>query len=131
MKARRPAKQRGHSSQRYERLKRELASVAKRVGFLLTGTVQRRFFECGKNVNCHCHEDPANRHGPYHYWTRKVKGKTVSVSLTDQQATLFRDWMENTRALERLLKQMRRESMRVIAFNTGTSPAKLTAQRSG
>ncbi len=131
MKAKRPKKQLGHSSNRYERLKRELASVAKRVGFLLTGTVQSRFFECGKNVNCHCHEDPANRHGPYHYWTRKVKGKTVSVSLTNEQATLFRDCMENTRALERLLKQMRRESMRAIALTTLKRPAEATAQRSG
>lgn len=131
MKAKRPEKQLDRSSERYDGLKRELALVAKQVGFLLIGTVQSRFFECGRNVNCRCHEDPANRHGPYHYWTRKVKGKTVSVSLTDEQAALFQGWMENARALERLLKQMRRESMRAIALTTGKRPAELTAQRSG
>lgn len=131
MKAKRSGQQLDRRSERYDGLKRELASVAKQVGYLLTGTVQSRFFECGHHVNCRCHEDPANRHGPYHYWTRKVKGKTVSVSLTDEQAALFQGWMENTRALERLLKQMRRESMRAIALTTGTKPAQVTAQRSG
>ena len=40
-----------------------------------TRRVQTRQIECGKAA-CHCHETPGNRHGPYHYWTRKVRGKT-------------------------------------------------------
>jgi hypothetical protein len=72
------------SSERYDRLKRDLAALAARMGFLLTGSVQSRFFECTRpNNNCRCHDDPANRHGPYHYWTRKVNYKTVSVILTE------------------------------------------------
>jgi len=36
---------------------------------------------CG-NATCRCHKDPHNRHGPYHYWTRKSAGKTVGMMLT-------------------------------------------------
>jgi hypothetical protein len=104
------------TSKNYEGLKRELKSLTTELGFLLTGTVQSRYFECGTTVHCRCHESPANRHGPYHYWTRKVKGKTVNVSLSNEQAALFREWMENSRALDGLLKKMRRESMRAIAL---------------
>ena len=27
--------------------------------------------------------DPDARHGPYHYWTRKARGKTVGLKLTE------------------------------------------------
>lgn len=117
------------TSLRYDRLKRELASLAPQVGFLLTGSVQSRFFECSRDNNCRCHDDPASRHGPYHYWTRKVKGKTVSVSLTDEQLGLVREWIDNSRALERLLKKMRDESMRAIAFTSGKAAENTRASR--
>jgi hypothetical protein len=107
------------ASHRYERLRRELVSLAPQVGFLLTGSVQSRFFECSRQNNCRCHDDMASRHGPYHYWTRKVKGKTVSVTLTDDQLAVVQEWIQNSRALERLLKKMRNESMRAIALTTG------------
>jgi hypothetical protein len=107
---------RRQSSGPYESLKSELASLATQMGFLLPGSLQSRFFECSRDSNCRCHEDTANRHGPYHYWTRKVRGKTVSVSLNDEQLALVQQWIENGRALERLLKRLRHESMRVIAL---------------
>lgn len=118
------------ASPRYERLRRELASLAPQMGFLLTGSVQSRFFECSRQNNCRCHDDMASRHGPYHYWTRKVKGKTVSISLTDEQLTVVREWIDNSRALERLLKKMRDESMRVIALTTGKAIEETPAPRS-
>lgn len=103
------------TSERYDRLKRDLVSLVTRMGFLLSGSVQSRFFECTRDNNCRCHDDPANRHGPYHYWTRKVKYKTVSATLTDEQLAHVRECIETNRALQRLLKQMERESLRVIA----------------
>jgi len=114
-------------SKRYDHLKRELASLAERMGFLLTGSVQSRFFECTRpNNNCRCHDDPANRHGPYHYWTRKVNYKTVSVTLTEEQLAHVRECIETHRALQRLLKQMEQESLRAIARIT----AKTVEQKS-
>lgn len=103
------------SSERYDRLKRELGSLVTRMGFLLSGSVLSRYFECTRKNNCRCHDDPANRHGPYHYWTRKVKYKTVSITLTEEQLAQVRECIETNRALQRLLKQLERESLRVIA----------------
>jgi len=115
------------SSEPYDRLKRELVSLAARMGFLLAGSVQSRFFECTRpNNNCRCHDDPANRHGPYHYWTRKVKYKTVSVTLTEEQLAQVRECIETNRTLQRLLKRMERESLRVIARTTAKAVKQTT-----
>jgi uncharacterized protein DUF6788 len=118
------------SSKGYDRLKRELASLAARMGFLLTGSVQSRFFECTRpNNNCRCHDDPANRHGPYHYWTRKVKYKTVSVTLTGEQLAYVRECIETNRVLQRLLKRMERESLHAFARATAKTVDQTTRAR--
>ena len=44
--------------------------------------------------------DPEARHGPYHYWTRKARGKTVGLKLTEEELGLYREWIENNRELE-------------------------------
>ena len=46
-------------------------------------------------------------------WTRKVAGKTVSVRVRPQQVKLFREWIANSRRLDRLQAQMQQVSMRV------------------
>ena len=51
----------------------------------------------------------------YHYWTRKARGKTVGLKLTEDELGLYREWIENNRELERLVKEMRRSSSRVLA----------------
>ena len=58
-----------------------------------------------------------------------MKGKTVSVSLTDEQLAVVREWIDNSRALERLLKKMRDESMRAIALTTGKAIEEIPAPR--
>ena len=55
----------------------------------------------------------------YHYWTRKARGKTVGLKLTEDELGLYREWIENNRELERLVKEMRRSSSRVLALITG------------
>lgn len=99
---------------RYAALKRELQAV----DFICLGSVQTRRMECGKPT-CRCHEAPENRHGPYHYWTRKVGGKTVGLMLTDAELPLYRAWIENNRTLDRILREMRRVSTRALALTTG------------
>ena len=59
------------------------------------------------------------RHGPYHYWTRKARGKTVGLNLTEDELVLYREWIENNRKLERLVKEMRHLSSRALALITG------------
>ncbi len=66
---------------------------------------------CGK-PNCHCKADPPVLHGPYLHWTRTVAGKTVTRSLTEEQAQRYQAWFDNARTLRRLLAQLEISSLR-------------------
>ena len=87
------------------------AAVAE-IGWFRRGTVQRRFMPCGKSGCPRCQADPPKLHGPYYQWTRKVKGKTVTVRLTEEQARLMEEWIDNGRLLDRLVADMERISHR-------------------
>ena len=46
--------------------------------------------------------------GPCYQWTRKVKGKTVSLALSREQYLWLKEAIANWRALQAILKQMQR-----------------------
>ena len=56
-------------------------------------------------------------------WTRKVKAKTVTVALSDQQVELFRRAIDDHRKLEKLIDQMRAISQQVL-LNSVEGPAR-------
>src|SRR5271157_5709119 len=56
-------------------------------------------------------------------WTRKVKAKTATVALSDQQAELFRRAIDEHRKLEKLIDQMRVISQQVL-LNSVEGPAR-------
>ena len=101
-------------AERFNALKAELQAI----GFLCQGSVQTRQIACG-NAGCRCHKDPKHRHGPYHYWTRKQRGKTVGLKLTEEELTIYREWIQNNRRLERILREMRHVSARALALTAG------------
>lgn len=76
---------------------------------LLTGSVITRYMKCGKKV-CACQTDEKALHGPYIYWTRKVNGKTVGRVISEEQADLVRQYIENTRDLETEIQKVREET---------------------
>jgi hypothetical protein len=52
------------------------------LGFALPGTITRRMTRCGK-PSCRCQADQDPRlHGPYIQWTRAVKAKTITKTLS-------------------------------------------------
>jgi len=93
--------------QRYDVLRRSLASL----GYFRRGSLIQRFTLCGK-PGCSCQASPPQPHGPYHQWTRKVRGKTVTVRLSPAQAELLAGWIAAGRELDRALAQMERLAMR-------------------
>ncbi len=94
--------------QQYRKTAEELASL----GYVLQGSIGKRWMTCGK-VACSCTEDPAARHGPYYTWTFKRGGKTVCVYLTAQQAHTCSQWINNNRRLERLVAKLRAVTRRI------------------
>ena len=91
----------------YEALKGLLGGV----GYFRRGTLTRRLMPCGK-PGCRCQDSPPRLHGPYHQWTRKVAGKTVTVRLTPEQAERMQQWIDAGRELDRLVSEMERLSLR-------------------
>ena len=59
--------------------------------------------------------------GPCYQWTRKVKGKTVSVALSQQQYEWLRTAIAQWRELQATLKKMQRLSRQVL-FETLPGP---------
>ena len=82
--------------------------------YALPGTLSRRFMRCGKD-NCRCKADPPVLHGPYLHWTRTVAGKTVTRTLTEDQATQYQAWFNNARRLRDTVTDV--EARSLDAFN--------------
>ena len=59
--------------------------------------------------------------GPCYQWTRKVKGKTVSVALSREQYQALKQAIENWRELQEILRRMQALSRHVI-FETLPNP---------
>jgi hypothetical protein len=93
---------------RYEQLKQTIAAV----GLFRRGSVVKRFMPCGK-AGCRCKADPPQLHGPYYQWTRKSRGKTVTVRLTREEAALVKAWIANGRQLTKLVSQMEKVALRI------------------
>jgi hypothetical protein len=83
------------------RIARQLAAL----DFTLPGTLTERMTRCGR-ANCRCHADPPQLHGPYHQWTRKINGKTVTRILTDDQLADYQPWFGNQRKLRDLITEL-------------------------
>ena len=92
---------------------RELTAKLSATGFIWPGHIHRSFLTCGK-TNCACYKDPQARHGPYAYWTTKVRKKTVSRLLSSEEADLLEEWIENRRKLEAIVGQMKGLSKKAV-----------------
>ncbi len=111
-------KQQQHHEQRRQRAidrldeqYRALAAQLATTGYVLQGSIGKRWMTCGKTA-CRCTSDPDFRHGPYYTWTFKRKAKTVCIYLSPEQADLCAKWIKNNRNLERIVRQMRTISRR-------------------
>lgn len=93
--------------QRHRALLRQIAEI----GPVLRGTIGTYRTRCG-SPRCRCATDRAARHGPYHIWTRKAGGKTITRMLSDQQAMRLQPWTQNMRRLDTLLKKLQELTLR-------------------
>ncbi len=92
---------------RFKALKQAILGL----GYARPGSVVRRFMPCGK-PGCRCMADPPQLHGPYYQWSYRIKGKTKTVRLTEEQAHLCEQWAENHRRLRSIIRQMERHSLK-------------------
>ena len=97
---------------KYSILKKKIGKL----GFISTGSVMKVYKTCD-NPGCRCHKDKSKRYGPYNIWTRKVKSRAITRTLTDEQAKLARKCINNMRKVERILQQMKDLSVQYIESN--------------
>ena len=86
---------------------RQIATVQPE-GYILQGSVVRRKLK--RRVGT-----VLKTYGPYYLWTRKIKGRTVSVALTDEQARIIRQAINRNREMEERLDRLRSLSEQIIS----------------
>jgi len=100
----------------YERQYKQLKAEMANLGFILQGTLSKRWMKCGQPT-CRCREDPQARHGPYWQWSWKKSGKSVSTYLKPEQAALCKKWIDNHRRMERIIKKLRKISLQAARLH--------------
>jgi Family of unknown function (DUF6788) len=88
------------------------------IGFCLPGSIVIRRTRCGKPA-CACKADPPALHGPYIQWTRTVKGKTVTRTLTPAQYDAYAPWFASARRLRALAAELEAVSLQEMARAEG------------
>lgn len=99
------------------------------IGWVLPGSITERFTRCG-NPTCRCRAEPPRLHGSYPTWTRKVDNKTVTRTLTAEQAERYRPWLDNARRLRALLTELEALSVHTANITEGWG-REMTAETCG
>lgn len=108
------------SKKRMRARSQELRRLISRMDFVASGTVHVRTKVCGRK-NCKCATDPAQRHGPYHEWTRSKDGKLLHRVVTPDQAQLLRCAIANYREIQVLLAHWEEETAsEILSPDPGT-----------
>jgi hypothetical protein len=93
----------------FQALKNDLLQV----DLFRKGSISKSYQVCGKK-NCRCHINKEFRHGPYYYWTLKVKGKTVTLKIPSDDIPLAQMFIDNSKNLQHKLKHLEALSDSII-----------------
>ncbi|MGH7920567.1 MAG: DUF6788 family protein [Candidatus Dormibacteraceae bacterium] len=91
--------------QELQRRQHDLARQVLDLGFVQKGSLVLRHTYC-RTPGCRCHANPPQPHGPYWQWTRYESGRTLTRRLTDRQAAIYREGIENRQRLQRIMTDM-------------------------
>ena len=92
---------------------RKCMDELQKIDFVLRGSIVKHYMRCG-TMGCKCRADPPVLHGPYYDWTRKVRGKTVTVRLKEHEAEILQEWISNIRKLDKIVSRMVKISMEAV-----------------
>jgi len=102
-------------ARRHQQIQAELGQI----GLVLPGSLTQRTTRC-QRAGCHCHADPPRLHGPYPTWTRKIGNRTITKTLTPQDAERLRPYFDAHRRLRQLITEL--EAISVELASPGTPP---------
>lgn len=96
-----------------QRRQETLARRLSETGFVLPGRLITRYMRCGK-VNCRCHADVPELHGPYVQWNRSVEGRTLTRLLPGEVAQRYQGWFENANRLSTTLHELEALAVSIV-----------------
>ena len=88
-------------ARRHQQIQAELA----RIGITLPGSLTSRTTRC-QRPGCHCHASPPVLHGPYPTWTRKAGARSITKTLTPEEADRLRPYFAAHRRLRQLITEL-------------------------
>jgi len=97
---------------------RQIMAEISKIGLCLPGSLVERTTRCG-SPSCRCHADPSKLHGPYPTWIRREGGKTVTRTLSPEQAERYKPLFENSRRLKQLVAELEALSAQVVSHTEG------------
>lgn len=101
----------------YERRYRELARELASIGFISSGSLVHRYTKC-PNPDCRCRAEPPEMHGPHWQWTAKIDGKTVTRRLSEGDAQIYAEQIDNDRKMRSVIEEMRQLSAKALEVTT-------------
>jgi hypothetical protein len=81
--------------------------------YISVGTLAKIYKQCGK-ASCRCSQSKVQWHGPYYIWTRKEKGKTITKSLSAEQAKHCKNAIKNMKRLNQYIQKWKNDSVKYI-----------------
>ena len=105
-------------ARRHQQIQAELAQI----GISLPGSLTSRTTRC-QRPTCHCHASPPVLHGPYITWTRKTGSRSITKTLTTEEAERLRPYFTAHRRLRQLITELE-----AISIELASLPAAPQAQ---
>jgi hypothetical protein len=105
-----------------EHRQRQIADEIAALGPCLPGSLVERTTRCG-SPRCRCHTDPSHLHGPYPSWIRKVGARTITRTLSPEQAERYRPLFDNTKRLRALISELETLSAQAVEQAEGWTAA--------
>ncbi len=105
----------------YIKLKNSIIAL----GPVLPGTLRTVYLRCG-DKKCRCKtKDKSQWHGPYSFWDRKDGKQLSSRSISLETAQLLREWINNRRELNGIVRKMLKQGMKMARqLNNAKNEAK-------
>ena len=100
-------------ARRHQQIQAELAQI----GIALPGSLTDRTTRC-QRPGCHCHATPPILHGPYPTWTRKAGSRSITKTLTAEDAERLRPYFAAHRRLRQLITELEAISIELAAQPT-------------
>jgi hypothetical protein len=95
---------------KYQKLKESLMQI----GLIQQGTILPRTIHKKTTKE----KGKIKTYGPYHQWTRKIKGKTVTNNLTSSQADTYIKAIEEYKKMKNILNEMMELSTKILDHTT-------------